>query len=436
MATDPPPPPGQGSPNWGTPANPSSPGQGSPDWGTPANPAQPGGPPAGPPPAGQPPAGAPPGPSPGYPAGPPAGAPGWSPQPGMPFPMRRGPFGIPIPDISRIPMPGGPYPGAPYPPQAAPPGTPFAPPQPPPSMGQPPAQAPAAPGSYLCPWCGMSSQNPGTSCPSCGAPVDVRAIQDTSGWTQLPAVKDMARIQFGQSTCQIEGTVVPVADVSLDGAESVYFMHHTLLFRDDAVKVETMRMRGGWSRTLAGMPLVMLQASGKGHIAFSHDAAGEIVALPIQVGSGVEVREHTMLIASGATAYDWVMSGIFFMTQKGNDSETHFPMGQFLDRFTAPRAPGLVLLHAKGNAFVRRLGPGESMLIKPTALLYKDLSVSMQLHFEHPGGTWRSWRSWGNRYLWLRCIGPGRVAVESAFVPVEDPGFDLRGSSPATNRQW
>jgi uncharacterized protein (AIM24 family) len=328
-------------------------------------------------------------------------------------------------------MPFG-LPGMPF----APPGMPFAPPPPPPSMAQPPAQATAAPGSYSCPWCGLSSQNPGTSCPSCGAPVDIRAIQDTSGWTQLPAVKDMARIQFGQSTCQIEGTVVPVADVTLDGGESVFFMHHTLLFRDDGVSIDTVKLRGGWSRTFAGMPLVMVQASGKGHIAFSHDAAGEIVALPIQVGSGVEVREHTMLIASGTTAYDWVMSGIFFSTQKGNDQETHFPMGQFLDRFTAPRAPGLVLLHAKGNAFVRRLGPGETILIKPTALLYKDLSVSMHLHFEHPGGTWRSWRSWGNRYLWLRCIGPGRVAVESAFVPVEDPGLDLLGSSPATNRQW
>ena len=283
----------------------------------------------------------------------------------------------------------------------------------------------------------MASQNPGTSCPSCGAPVDVRAIQDTSGWTQLPAVKDMARIQFGQSTCQIEGTVVPVADVSLDGGESVTFMHHTLLFRDDGVAVNTVKLRGGWSRMLAGMPLVMVQATGKGHIAFSHDAAGEIVALPIQVGSGVEVREHTMLIASGATAYDWVMSGIYFTTMKGqNEQETHYPMGQFLDRFTAPRAPGLVLLHAKGNAFVRRLGPGETILIKPTALLYKDLTVSMHLHFEHPAGAYRSWRSWGNRYLWLRLFGPGRVALQSVFERVEGEARYITRCSQATERRW
>ena len=52
----------------------------------------------------------------------------------------------------------------------------------------------------------------------------------------------------------------------------------------------------------------------------------------------------------------------------------------------------------------------------------------MNLHFEHPGGTWQSWRSWGNRYLWLRLTGPGRVAIESRFRRVEDPGSTLSGS--------
>lgn len=270
--------------------------------------------------------------------------------------------------------------------------------------------------------------------------MDVRAVRDTSGWYQLPAVRDMASIQFGQSRCQIEGTVVPVADVLLDGGESVFFSHHVLLWRDDGVSVQSMSMRQAWKRMLAGMPLVMCQATGRGHIAFSEDAAGEVIALPIHPGTGVQVREHTMLIASGVTAYDWEPSGIWFTTiqRKGNETEreTHYPLGQFLDRFSAAQAPGLVLLHAKGNSFVRSLAPGETIMIKPTALLYKDLSVSIHLHFEHPANTWRSWRSWGDRYLWLRCQGPGRVAVESAFAPVEDPGYDLVASSPATRQQW
>ena len=318
------------------------------------------------------------------------------------------------------------------------------PPPPPTSPSQPgwgPPTSPTSPtGPYTCPWCGTASQDPGASCPACGAPVDVRRVLDTSGWSQLPAVKDMARIQFGQSHCQIEGTTVPVADVSLDGSESVYFSHHVLLWRDDGVNVDTMPLQGGWRRMLAGMPLVMCQATGRGHIAFSEDAAGEIVALPIQVGTSVEVREHAMLIASGTTAYSWAPSGIWFevIKREGNQPkpEMLFPMGQMLDRFSATQAPGLVLLHAKGNSFVRVLGPGQSVLVKPNALLYKDLTVSLQLHFEQPASTWHTWRAWGNRYLWVRCTGPGRVAVESAFEQVEDPGFDLGASSPATWSRW
>ncbi len=401
--------------------------------------------------------GPPQGPPPGSPQGPP---PGYGPPPGVPYPPQppAGPGPFRLPGGLRWPrnLPGGfpfPFPGQPG--YGPPPGMPGGPPaQAPPSQGPPVQQSPDAPamppgaagptdgpaGNYTCQWCGMSSQDPGQSCPSCGAPVDVRRVQDTAGWSQLPSVKDMARIQFGQSKCQIEGTIVPVADVALDGGESVYFSHHVLLWREDGVNVETMRMQSGWKRMLAGMPLVMCQASGQGHIAFSEDAAGEIVALPIQVGTAVQVREHTMLIASGTTSYTWEQSGIWFGTvqRKGNEMEreTHFPMGQFLDRFTAQQRPGLVLLHAKGNSFVRQLAPGQTVLVKPTALLYKDISVSMQLHFEHPSGTWRTWRAWGDRYLWLRCTGPGRIAVESAFQPVEDPGFDLAGSSPATAWRW
>ena len=36
----------------------------------------------------------------------------------------------------------------------------------------------------------------------------------------------MARLQFGQSYCQIEGTYVPVADFNLVEGEGVYFAHH------------------------------------------------------------------------------------------------------------------------------------------------------------------------------------------------------------------
>ncbi|HTQ80008.1 MAG TPA: AIM24 family protein, partial [Thermoanaerobaculia bacterium] len=195
-------------------------------------------------------------------------------------------------------------------------------------------------------------------------------------------------------------------------------------------------MKGAWKRMLAGMPLIMTQAEGPGHIAFSRDAPGELIALPIEPGQAVDVREHLFLVATSQVTYDWMQSNIWFSTQEGNESETHYPMGMFLDRFSAPQAPGLLLLHAAGNVFVRQLEPGQTILVKPTAFLFKDPNVHMQLHFERPAGTWRSWRSWGDRYIWLRLRGPGRVAVQSAFEPLEDNGRTISSHSGATQRQW
>jgi uncharacterized protein (AIM24 family) len=291
--------------------------------------------------------------------------------------------------------------------------------------------------TYTCRWCSMTTDAANlVSCPTCGAPVDVRDRVSDSGWYELPAIPDMARLQFGRSYCQIEGAYVPVADFNLAEGDGVYFAHHLLLWRDPAVTVSVMAMQGGWSRMFAGLPLVMTQAHGPGHIAFSRDAPGEIVALPLQPGYAVDVREHIFMVATSQVRYDWFNTNVWFQTGSGDDRETHYPLGRFMDRFSAPQTPSLLLLHAAGNAFVRQLGQGETMLVKPTALLYKDSTVTMHLHFEHPAGTWRSWRSWGDRYIWLRLTGPGRIAIHSAYDRLEDAGNSLSGSSPATRQQW
>ncbi len=290
--------------------------------------------------------------------------------------------------------------------------------------------------THTCPWCGLVSDGSTLSCSACGASIDSHAVVTNSGWAELPGRKDMAKLQFGNSFCQIEGVYVPVADMSLASGDSVYFAHHVLLWKDPQVNITTMGLKGAWKRLLSGMPLVMTQAHGPGHIAFSRDAPGEMIAMPLQPGQAVDVREHLFLVATNQITYDWFQTGIWFTTRSGNESETHYPLGMFMDRFFAPAAPGLLLLHAAGNAFVRMLQPGQAILVKPTALLFKDPTVQMQLHFEHPAGTWSSWRSWGNRYLWLRLYGPGRVAVQSAYSPLEDNGRNITRHSGATEQRW
>jgi len=290
--------------------------------------------------------------------------------------------------------------------------------------------------SYTCPWCGLAGDGSSLNCPACGAAIDVRAVVSRSGWSELPGRRDMAKLQFGHSTCQIEGTYVPVADVNLAAGDRVYFSHHVLLWMDTQVKVTALSLKGAWKRMLAGMPLIMTQAEGPGRIAFSRDAPGEMIALPLQPGQAIDVREHLFMVATGSVTYDWFQSNVWFSTREGNETETHYPLGMLLDRFHSPSVPGLLLLHAAGNVFVRTLQPGQTILIKPTAFLFKDTTVHMQLHIERPAGTWRSWRSWGDRYLWLRLRGPGRVAVQSAFEPLEDNGRTIVNHSGATERQW
>jgi uncharacterized protein (AIM24 family) len=231
-----------------------------------------------------------------------------------------------------------------------------------------------------CNWCGAAVTAADLSCASCGAAVDLAALVSESGWVQLPGRRDMAKLQFGHSYCQIEGTFVPVADMALAPGDSVYFSHHVLLWKEPQVRMGAMSMRGGWKRLMAGMPLIMTQAAGPGHIAFSHDAPGELVALPLQTGQVVDVREGLFMVATGQVGYDWFNTGIWFTVRNDKETETIYPIGFAMDRFGAAAAPGLLLLHAAGNVFVRRLAAGQAILVKPSSLVFKDPGVQMHLH--------------------------------------------------------
>ena len=296
--------------------------------------------------------------------------------------------------------------------------------------------APVSGRTYTCNWCGAVSDGSALSCPACGATINIKEIVTPTGWIELPGRKDMAKLQIGKSSCQIEGLYVPVADFNLAQGDGVYFAHHVLLWKENSVNIGMMSLKGAWKRAFAGMPIFMTQATGPGHIAFSRDMPGELLALPLQPGQAVDVREHFLLAATSQVDYGWVNSNIWFSTKNGDDTETHYPLGMTLDRFSASKMPGLLLLHASGNVFVRQLSAGQSILIKPTALIFKDPTVSMQLHFEHPSAGWSLWMSYIQRYLWLRVTGPGRIAIQSAFEPVEDNGRNIVNHSPATQQNW
>ena len=289
-----------------------------------------------------------------------------------------------------------------------------------------------------CPWCGAVLDSQSLSCPGCGAPAHAKVKTSDSGWVEQPAVKDMARLRVGSSTCQIEGLYVPVADFNLAQGDSVYFAHHVLLWKDISVDIRRMSMGGAFRRMFAGLPLVMTEAHGPGHIAFSRDEPGEMIALPLQPGQSIDVLEHLFLAATQSVAYHFISTDVWFQTRNNNETETHYPIGQYMDRFTAGNEPGLLLLHAGGNVFVRELAEGQTILLKPRSLLYKDPSVFMALSFETPMGAMFT----AHRLMWLHLTGPGRVAIQSAYEPAEDPGRALCGhswappSSATFRQQW
>jgi uncharacterized protein (AIM24 family) len=295
---------------------------------------------------------------------------------------------------------------------------------------------PPADGAYTCPYCRMASEGEGRTCPHCGAPVDVRRRVSDSGWVEQPPIRDMARIRFGRSTCQISGTYVPVAEMALHDDDWVYFSHHQLLHVDPKVNMGNLPMRGGWKRVRAGMPLIMMRAQGPGHIAFSADEPGETIAVPLRPGQAIDVAEHRFLVATGNVAYDWQNSNVWFTTGDSDDTEYHYPVGQTIDSFAAAGSNGLLLLHAPGNAFIRDLAAGQRILVQPGGLIWKDQSVRMFLHFEYPRGAyWFSSARWQAKSIWLTLQGPGRVAVQSVFERPEMVGA-VKGTSGATTQQW
>jgi len=290
--------------------------------------------------------------------------------------------------------------------------------------------------SYTCPYCRIPSEGGDATCPHCGAPVDVRARVSKSGWAEQPPIRDMARIKFNRSTCQISGKFVPVAEMNLSGEDSVYFSHHVLLHTDGNVQLDMMKMQGGWNRMLAGMPLLMMTARGPGHIAISADAPGETLAVPLPANHAIDVVEHKFLVATSNVGFHWENSGVWYTTANGDEQEWHYPLGQTMDRFTAQGGPGLLLLHAPGNVFIRDLQQGERILIQPGSLIWKDRSVRMFLHFEYPHGQyWFSSPRYQAKSTWLTLQGPGRIAVQSVFERPEGTGA-VRRSSGATTQYW
>jgi hypothetical protein len=120
-----------------------------------------------------------------------------------------------------------------------------------------------------CQWCKAQNQTGRTNCTTCGAPLDTKDLVTDSGWAEAPRLRDMTEFRFSSSTCQIEGEIVPVAELALAQGDSVFFEHHVMLWKEPQVPMSALNTGGGMKRMLGGMPHILSVAHGPGRVVLS-----------------------------------------------------------------------------------------------------------------------------------------------------------------------
>lgn len=217
---------------------------------------------------------------------------------------------------------------------------------------------------------------------------------------------------------RVEGELVPTLHIALSGQVPVQFEHHVLLWKQPQVDVQVMKLKGAFKRVISGMPIFMTHAVGQGEIAFSRDAAGQCVPLHLDHGQTILVREHAFLAAANLE--------YTFERVRGFGSMLFGSQGFFIDRFAASHGPGVLWLHAHGNAQVFDLAPGEVIDVEPGAWLYREDSVGYQ---QQVFGLKTGLFAGGGNLVWNRFTGPGKVAIQSGYFGAE--GTAAAGTGPS-----
>jgi uncharacterized protein (AIM24 family) len=221
-------------------------------------------------------------------------------------------------------------------------------------------------------------------------------------------------------TYRLEGELVPVLHMALDGTMPVYFEHHALLWKYPTLQIGLHPFKRGLKRRVfGGMPLIQLETLSAGEIAFSRDASGHVAALHLQPGESIMVREHQFLAATGGVEYDYArIKGFANMIYGG---------GFFVDHFTAGDHEGVVWVHGYGNLFEKTLEAGETIDVEPGGWVYRDHSVQMQQ--EIMGFKTGLLASGAGQLIFNRFTGPGRLCLQSAyFHPPGDQGSSSTGN--------
>ena len=196
-----------------------------------------------------------------------------------------------------------------------------------------------------------------------------------SGWREAPRLRDMTgEIQFDQSTCQVEGEIVPAVEINLAPQEWVYFEHHCMLWKagqrpahgDDAPGPQAVVFPHAAHRDDRERP-------GPDRLQSGRDGGDRRPPSPSGNGDG-QCASTRFLLASGRVSYTYERIG------KASANILHGGSGMWLDRFiTRDAALGLLVLHGYGNVFGSARWRPESIQVEdPAPCFTKDATVTLQ----------------------------------------------------------
>ena len=209
---------------------------------------------------------------------------------------------------------------------------------------------------------------------------------------------------FGGVTYHLDGELVPMLTVDLDGVSTVFFEHHVLLWKEPSVDISVRAMKGALKRMMAGMQIFVTEATGVGQIAFSRDGPGHIVPIHLAQGEEIHVREHQFLAATGNIDYT-------FERVRGFSNLLFGGTGFFIDKFHGHEGDGVLWLHGYGNVFERVLDDGETIDVEPGGWLYKDADVTMETNMTRLSVGLLA----GMNLVLNRFTGPGRIGLQSMY---------------------
>ena len=218
---------------------------------------------------------------------------------------------------------------------------------------------------------------------------------------------------FAAVTYHLDGELVPALTIELPASESarIYFEHHIVLWKHPSVTIDVRPMKGAFKRMMAGMQVLVTQATGPGQIAFSRDGAGHIVPIHMQRGDEFHVREHQFLAATSNIDYT-------FERVKGAANMFLGGSGFFIDKFHCQAGEGILWLHGYGNVFEKTLAPGESIDVEPGGWVYKSASMVMETNFTRLSTGLLA----GMNLVLNRFTGPGRLGIQSMYLHLQTEG--------------